>query len=72
MVIASPIAGINKANKKHIATKARVTKALILLFIPVFFQNNSSTVSFAGNTHKGDAVSTAKNKAKFPYYTYIY
>ncbi len=45
----------------------KVTKALIFLFIPVYFQISSSTVSLAGNTQRGDAVNTAKKRAKFPY-----
>ena len=67
IVIASPIEGINKPNKKQTATTPNATITLILALIPYSFQNNSSTVSLAGKTHNGEAESTAKNSAKLPY-----
>jgi hypothetical protein len=67
IVIASPIAGMNRASRKHTKTSPKVTKALIFLVIPFSFQKSSSTVSLAGKTHSGAAVSTAKNNAKLPY-----
>jgi hypothetical protein len=56
-------------SRKHTKTRAKVTKALIFLFNPYSFQNSSSTVSFAGNTQRGAAVITAKNKVNYPFKT---
>jgi len=66
IVMASPIFAIKIAGIQHIAIITRVTSAFIFLFMPVFFQNSSSTVSFAGSTTNGEAVNTAKKRAKFP------
>lgn len=66
IVMASLIYLNETANAKHTVTKTNVTIAFILVLIPYFFQNNSSTVSLAGKTHKGAAVNIAKNNAKFP------
>ena len=66
IVIASPMSAMNMPGTQHTAIILRVTKAFIFLLMPVFFQKSSSTVSFAGRTTRGDAVRTAKKRAKFP------
>jgi len=65
-VIASPILLIMIDRRKQTVTRVKVTRALTLVFIPLFLKNNSSTVSLAGRTQSGAAVRTAKNKANCP------
>lgn len=52
---------------KQIAMIPNVTMIFSFLVSPFSFQNNSSTVSLAGNTQSGAAVKIAKKIAKFPY-----
>ena len=65
-VIASPISAMNIAGMKQIKIIPSATKTFYFLDMPLSFQNNSSTVSLVGKTHSGEAVNTAKNKAKLP------
>ncbi len=66
MVMASPMSARKIAGTQHTEITAKVTSMLIFLFMPVFFQKSSSTVSLAGNTQSGDEARTAKNSAKLP------
>lgn len=64
--IASPIDGIKSANRYDTHRIKNVYKTFSFLLIFLLFKNNSSTVSFAGNTHNGVAAKTDRKEVKFP------
>jgi len=65
-VIAVPIPGMKRLIIKVIITRIIVHQKFYLVVIPSSLKYNSSTVSFAGKMHNGEANIIANKSAQLP------